>query len=151
MRRFVNGEETELDPSGAQVSHLVDRLQVRSANGTHSAVAVRQGDSVLVSYRGRQYRVERSLPRTSRSGASGTGEIRAPMPGLIVDVRVKVNDVVQKGTTLLVLEAMKTQQPFIVPFDGTVTQLPVSVGDQVSDGNLLIFIQQNAKITDRDE
>lgn len=145
MRRFVNGEAVDLDSQGAEVQKVGDRLLVRGSDGTHSALAVRSGDDVLVSYRGRQYRVQRKVPRTVGSIGASSGELRAPMPGQVVDVRVAVGDLVQKGVTLLVLEAMKTQQPFVAPYNGRVTQIPVQKGDQVGDGALLAFVEPEGK------
>ena len=63
------------------------------------------------------------------------------MPGQIVDVRNSVGDAVKKGDTILVLEAMKTQQPFLSPFDGKVIAISVEKGDQVADGTVLAVIQ----------
>ena len=151
MRRFVNGEEVELDPNAAEVSRVGGRLMVRTAEGTFSALAVTQGDAVLVSYRGRQYRVERKASRARSSAGASSGELRAPMPGQIVDVRASVGDVVKKGTTIVVLEAMKTQQPFAAPYDGRVSQLPVQKGDQVADGALLAFVEPLSDNADGNE
>ena len=64
------------------------------------------------------------------------------MPGQITDVRVDLDEMVEKGQTLLVLEAMKTQQPLVAPFDGTVTHLNVAKGDQVSDGQVLVIVEE---------
>lgn len=141
MRRFVDGDEVELDPNAAEVAWVGDRMLVRNSEGTFSAVAVRQGDAVLVSYRGRQYRVERKASRARGAAGVGNGEFRAPMPGLIVDVRVEEGEIVDPGTTILVLEAMKTQQPFNAPYKGRVVKLPVKKGDQVADGALLAFVE----------
>ncbi len=141
MRRFVNGEEVELSASGVTVSRLPDRLLVRTEEGTHSAVAVRSGDSVLVSYRGRVYEVQQARPRARASAGAGSGEMHAPMPGLIVDVLVAEGDAVTKGQKLLVLEAMKTQQPFLAPFDGKVAVLAAGKGQQVIEGSLLIRVE----------
>jgi acetyl/propionyl-CoA carboxylase alpha subunit len=141
MRRFVNGDEVELDEGVAEVGRLADRLTVRTEEGSHTAVAVADGDAVLVSYKGRQYRVERKMARRKGAGAAGSGELVAPMPGQIVDVRVAEGDIVKKGETLLVLEAMKTQQPFIAPFDGVVKKVGVAKGDQVVDGALLAQVK----------
>jgi biotin carboxyl carrier protein len=63
------------------------------------------------------------------------------MPGQIVDVRVSEGDVVEEATTLLVLEAMKTQQPFVAPYNGRVSRLLVKTGDQVADGALLALVE----------
>ena len=139
MKRFVNGVEVELVAGTAEVTQTSDRLMVRSADGTHSAVAVRIGDTVHVSYRGQTYAVEKA--RRVRAGrGAGDGEMRAPMPGLIVDILVAEGDVVSKGDKILVLEAMKTQQAFNAPFDGTVEKLAVTKGQQVSERDLLAVI-----------
>ena len=140
MKRFVNGEATEFEIGGAKVDRLGDKLRVSSSHGSGTAVAVKVGDIVHVSYNGRQYKVESKISRTRAGGATATGELRAPMPGQIVDVRVVLNQKVNKGDVMLVLEAMKTQQPFVAPFDGIVDQLLVTVGQQVGDGDLLAHV-----------
>jgi acetyl/propionyl-CoA carboxylase alpha subunit len=141
MKRFVNGVESELAESSVEVVAGADRLFVRTPSGTRTAVAVRSGDAVLVSYGGRQYRVERRQGKARGGGAEGSGEIHAPMPGLIIDVMVAVGQVVRKGERLVVLEAMKTQQPFAAPFDGVVTAVGVKKGDQVLDGAMLVQVK----------
>ena len=140
MRRFVNGEEVDLDPSAAKVSRLSDRLIVHGAEGTHSALALRSGDAIVVSYKGNIYTVLNTRPRARAGAAGGSGELRAPMPGLIVDVLVAIGDPVTRGQKILVLEAMKTQQPFVAPFEGTIKELLVEKGSQVGDGELLASI-----------
>ena len=141
MKLYVDGEELDLEAQGT-VTPLGDRLIVSSASGTHSALAVRQGDSVLISYRGRQYTVARTKARVRAGAAVESGELRAPMPGQIVDVRVKDGDSVIKGQVLLVLEAMKTQQPFAAPFDGVVESLSLTIGQIVPEGALLLKVIQ---------
>lgn len=144
MKRFVNGEEVDLEPSGAVVTRLSDRLMVRTKEGSASALAVTEGGKTLVSYRGQVYAVEKvRRVRSQRAGSSG--EMRAPMPGLIVDILVQVGQAVQKGDKILVLEAMKTQQPFLAPFDGTVTEIAVAKSDQVVESQLLARVVEEEK------
>ena len=141
MKRFVNGVEVELgDAEGVEVVRLSDRLLVRSPDGSFSAVAVRQGDTVHVSYRGQTYRMEKAGARARAGKSHGTGEIHSPMPGQIADVMTTEGASVTAGTKLLVLEAMKTQQTFTAPFDGVVEKLPVVKGQQVRDGDLLALV-----------
>lgn len=141
MKRFVNGKEVEFSKTEAEVIRLPDRLAVRTSEGIHSAVAVRDGDKVHVSYRGQTYLIEKALRLKGGKGA-GNGEMRAPMPGLIVDVLVAAGDKVAKGDKVLVLEAMKTQQSFNAPFDGVVKELNVQKGAQVVDGQLLALVSE---------
>lgn len=142
MKYLVDGRECELaQTDGVEVVRRSDRLLVKTADGESSALAVRRGDTVYVSYRARTYRIERA--RRRRGGASGeqSGEATAPMPGQIVEVLAKEGDVVQEGDRLLVLEAMKMQQPIVAPTAGTVTSISVAQGDQVAAGEVLAIIE----------
>ena len=66
-------------------------------------------------------------------------EIHAPMPGLILEVSVKEGDEVSEGDSLCVLEAMKMEHSIKASEDGTVTQLLISVNDQVENGAFAPF------------
>ncbi len=144
MKAYVNGNEVDLESGDIDISVLPDRLMVKTPEGAFSAVAVRQGEAVLISFKGQQYRFETRRPRVASALAAGSGEIRAPMPGVIVDVLVRAGDAVDKGDKILVLEAMKTQQAFIAPFAGVVQQIAVKKGEQVIDGQLLALVQATA-------
>lgn len=139
MKYFLDSEPVEFEDT-FEVSKLPDRLQIRTSKGSFSALAVRDGDAILVSYKGNQYRLETRQSRT-RSGGAKSGEFRAPMPGMIVDVLVAEGDTVVQGQKILVLEAMKTQQPFNAPFDGVVTRLNAIKGVQVSGEDLLAVVE----------
>lgn len=142
MKVVVNGVETVLQPEreGVSVAKLADRLVLHTPEGAATAAAVRVGDRTLVSYKGQVYEV--SKPGSSRKSgvAASKGEAHAPMPGLIVDVMVSDGDSVVMGQKLLVLEAMKTQQPILAPFDGVVDLLPVKKGQQIVEGALLVKV-----------
>jgi propionyl-CoA carboxylase alpha chain len=68
------------------------------------------------------------------------GSLIAPMPGNIIDVRVKVGDDVAAGQTLIVIEAMKMEHIISAPISGTVTELFVTTGQQVDNGVVLLAI-----------
>lgn len=140
MRRLVNGEEVELTTGSVVVSKLSDRFVVRSERGSETAASVRQGDRVFISYQGRQFVIEKPGSRARATGHH-SGEIHAPMPGLIVDTPFAEGAAVQKGDKIVVLEAMKTQQPFLSPFDGVLDRLAVATGDQVVDGQILAVVR----------
>ena len=65
-------------------------------------------------------------------------ELKAPMPGLIVDIRVQPGQVVRKGDSLLVLEAMKMENILKAPADGTVSRIQVTLRDNVQKGQVLV-------------
>ena len=64
--------------------------------------------------------------------------VRAPLPGKIIDLRVKAGDKVSKGQPLLVLEAMKMEHTLAAPADGTVKSVRYAVGEQVAEGAELV-------------
>lgn len=74
--------------------------------------------------------------------AQGEGEkITSPMPGTILDIKVKVGDIVKKGQVLMVLEAMKMENEIMAGADGTVTSVAVSKGASVATGDMLLTIK----------
>jgi biotin carboxyl carrier protein len=67
--------------------------------------------------------------------------IKAPMPGLILDVNVKEGEKVKEGDYLLVLEAMKMENSLTAPRDGVVKSVTVKVGETVEKNQLLIEME----------
>jgi acetyl-CoA/propionyl-CoA carboxylase biotin carboxyl carrier protein len=66
--------------------------------------------------------------------------VKAPMQATIVKVAVAEGDKVVKGDLILVLEAMKMEQPLTAHKDGTITGVNATVGATVSSGHLLLSI-----------
>jgi acetyl-CoA/propionyl-CoA carboxylase biotin carboxyl carrier protein len=84
-----------------------------------------------------------AAPKRRASGAvsSATGDsVKAPMQATVVKLAVADNDHVVKGDLLLVLEAMKMEQPITAHKDGTVSGINASVGATVSSGHVLLAI-----------
>lgn len=65
-------------------------------------------------------------------------ELKAPMPGLIVGISVQPGDVVSKGDSLLILEAMKMENMLKAPGDATIKTIRVGKGDRVEKGQVLV-------------
>lgn len=70
--------------------------------------------------------------------SSRINNIKAPMPGLIIDLKIKVGDTVNAGDALLILEAMKMENVLKSPGGGTVKSVKVKKGDSVEKGQVLI-------------
>lgn len=72
-------------------------------------------------------------------GASNkVNNIKAPMPGLVIDMKVKTGDTVKAGDALLILEAMKMENIIKSPGDATIKNVKAKKGDSVEKGQVLI-------------
>lgn len=67
--------------------------------------------------------------------------VKSPLPGVILDIKVKIGDVVKRGQVILILEAMKMENNINTDKDGAVTEIKVNKGDSVLEGTDLIIIE----------
>lgn len=72
------------------------------------------------------------------SASTALKEIKAPMPGLILDLKVKAGDEVKKGDVVLILEAMKMENIIKAPGNGVVKLVKVNLKDSVEKNQVLI-------------
>ncbi len=77
---------------------------------------------------------------SSPSAPKGTGTIKSPLPGVILEMAVNVGDTITIGDKLLVLEAMKMENTINADKDGKITAIKVKKGDSVMEGDTLIEI-----------
>jgi glutaconyl-CoA decarboxylase len=130
------------------------------------AVGDRSGNTVEVTVNGKSYTVELSGPAAASAPPAQTapnpapaavatpaaatgpapvatgasGEVRAPISGIVLRVEVSPGQSVTAGALLLVLEAMKMENEMFAPIDGTVTSVDVSAQQDVRQGDLLLTI-----------
>ena len=74
----------------------------------------------------------------SEAGEEAAGGLTAPMPGKILAVLTQAGAEVEKGTPLIVMEAMKMEHTIAAPAKGQVKEVLYAVGDQVAEGAALI-------------
>ena len=72
---------------------------------------------------------------------AAAGGLIAPMPGKVIEVKVRKGKKVKAGETLIVLEAMKMEHSIKASKDGTVSELLISLNDQVENGALLMIVK----------
>ncbi|MGL5744583.1 MAG: biotin/lipoyl-containing protein [Cetobacterium sp.] len=77
---------------------------------------------------------------TSSTPAGDSTKVEAPMQGLVVSVDVTVGANVKVGDTLLVLEAMKMENPIVSPVNGVIQSITVNKGDTVDGGTVVVTI-----------
>jgi biotin carboxyl carrier protein len=118
-------------------------------NGISHDVRMREGDGAyLAELNGDIFEVVVEDERTRRlaglKGGSGaiTGEaiIKAPMPGVVIDILVTPGQEVQHGDIVIILESMKMQNEFKAPRSGKVHTLRVAPGDKVEQGAVMLTI-----------
>ena len=82
-----------------------------------------------------------AVQAATASAPQGNGEVvTAPLPGVILDIKVKVGDAVKAGQTVAVLEAMKMENEIESTASGTVTAVNAGKGDSVLEGAAIITI-----------
>ncbi len=128
MRKFnvtVNGQAYE--------------VEVEEVGGAPTAAPVRAAASVAAPVAAAP--VAAAAPAAKAAPAVAGGEpVKAPMPGNILDVKVKAGDKVTTGQALCVLEAMKMENEIPAPHDGVVAQVVVTKGATVEAGDVLVTL-----------
>ena len=124
----VNGS---LDPRGLLRAEL-DGVRITST-------VVVAGERRHVFVQGRTWQFSAVDPlHFSGEGGGAEGSLLAPMPGAVIALIAVEGAKVEKGTPLLILEAMKMEHTITAPASGTVKRFCFRVGDQVGDGDELV-------------
>lgn len=115
-----------------------EELEVRIDGRPHVIPYVVQGSTVSFAFDGEVY-----IADVSDKGARARARHRdhstaAPMPGMVLKILVKAGDVVQKGTPLLILEAMKMEHQIAAGHEGTVVSVNCAEGELVQPGVELV-------------
>lgn len=135
-------------------------MKVYKINGNSYEVAIKSvdGTQAEVTVNGVTYKVEtgnvppiqavsggversENVPQKAAAPvADKTGAVTAPLPGVIVEVKVSPGEVVKAGQVVAVLEAMKMENEIQAESDGVVTAVNVSQGDSVLEGAPIVTI-----------
>lgn len=78
---------------------------------------------------------------TPAANVNAANAVKAPLPGVITDIKVAVGDQVKKGDVVIVLEAMKMANNLEAESDGTVTAICVKMGENVLEDAPLVVIE----------
>ena len=142
-RVLIDGEERDVDflNLGGSLFSLI------TENKSFEAVIDDDEGRIDVMMRGRLFEAqvldERAMLLMQRRGgmASASGEVNAPMPGLIVEVTAALGGEVAKGQTVIILESMKMQNELKSPVDGVVRAIHAEAGQAVDKNELLVEIK----------
>lgn len=133
-------------------SYRLDMSMVGDGNAFSLFVDGRSFDVIVEAKEGRtnvlvngetvRVHVEDERERTASAVASarpkGKRTLASSMPGIVVDIQVAVGDTVEDGQTLLILEAMKMQNPIQAEGGGTIAKIHVNQGDAIATGAPLV-------------
>jgi len=152
----VDGEHAEVD--GVALTVLATpggRTLVRSADGyeqrcvtldgqAFATAACLGGQATNLEVRtAQQALLAESMASGSTGGAAGS-KLKAPMPGRVVRVLVKVGQQVERGAPVIIVEAMKMENEMRAPASGTVLTIHISEGATVDSGQLLVELELDA-------
>ena len=127
----VNGEkyEVEVERVGGSSSSLSRRPMERTSRPREAVPASQPAP------------VAQATAPTPAPVSAVAGSVVSPMPGTILEVKVKEGDAVSVGQVVVILEAMKMENPIVAPKDGIIQSINVAKGDTVETGNALVTIE----------
>lgn len=129
IRLKLDGEIADISLDNSEGMDVMPAISITDQS---FAVAV-DGDTVLVDIPDYEAEAE---------ALAGGDKVSAPMPGKVIDMRVKAGDEVTKDQTLAVMEAMKMEHSLKAPRDGVVKTVGASVGEQVAEGAMLVELEE---------
>ena len=145
-KALIDGDERDVDflnLGGSLFSVITENKSLEAViNDDEGRIAVMMGGRLFET----QVLDERAILMMQRRGVqeSGSGEVHAPMPGLIVEVTVQPDQQVEIGDTLIILESMKMQNELKSPIAGVVRSVQVAAGQAVEKNMLLVEIRSQA-------
>jgi len=127
---FVNEIPAYVSVEPALLTHMAPQQLVAEVNGKRFEVLVHALAPVV-----KRHRAKKSL-----SGAAAGNGLKSPMQGTVVKIAVESGRAVKAGELVIVLEAMKMEQPLTAHKDGIISNLTASIGDTVASGTTLCDI-----------
>ena len=109
------------------------------------AYVSRSGTKRWVTIKGQTFELSDANPARKKTGQAAqpdAGQLTAKMPGLVRAVHIAENDLVKKGQTLAVIEAMKMETKLTAPFDGLIKRLMIKVGQTVEKEQILMVLTE---------
>ena len=145
MKKFkftINGNQYE-----TEIVTIEDNIAEVVVNGTRYTVEVDRSipitktPKIMRSVAVPSTDAHPSVSKTaSPSAPKGTGNIKSPLPGVILELHVREGDSVKIGQRLITLEAMKMENNINADKEGKVVSIKVGKGDSVMEGDILLVI-----------
>ena len=121
------------------IGDIEDNIAHVEVNGTHYNVEMEKKQKAAAPIA--RPRPAAVAAKPAAKPAAAKGGVKSPLPGVILDIKVKEGDEVKKGQTVIILEAMKMENSINADRDGKVASIKVSKGESVLEGTDLIIIE----------
>ena len=146
-RTIVNGEEFEIDQAVIRpgVFHWLIgtksyRVELVGQPEPKKFIIRINGNVHTITLKDKMDHLLHELGMDSLSSQK-VNDLKAPMPGLVVDIKVKEGDEIRKGDTIIVLEAMKMENALKATADARVKKIPVIKGAAVEKNAVLVYLE----------
>jgi len=144
MTAIVNGKRYDVQShplGGSRSLLLIDNrsheIDIRSKGNKGERIVFMQGVEIPVTIE--DYRLaELRLAAGIKDVTTAERQLKSPMPGLILKVKVEVGQMITKGQPLVVIEAMKMENVIKARFDGQIAVINVQSGQIVEQGTILM-------------
>ena len=129
------------------IGDIEDNIAHVEVNGTHYTVEMEKKPKAapapkpVVRPAAKPAAAPAAAPVAKPAAGGGKSGVKSPLPGVILDIKVKEGDEVKKGQTIIILEAMKMENSINADKDGKVTAINVSKGESVLEGTDLVIIE----------
>ena len=128
------------------IGDIEDNIAHVEVNGTHYTVEMEQKPKAAPAPKpvvrpAAKPAAAPAAPVAKPAASAGKSGVKSPLPGVILDIKVKEGEEVKKGQTLIILEAMKMENSINADKDGKVTSICVSKGESVLEGTDLVIIE----------
>ena len=143
-----DGKQTEVEIDGKKFPIAFEKIDERFysilINGMSIAVGIlKKGKKIDVFLEGDLYEFESISERERQSSSailSGLQQIKSPMPSRVVKILKSVDEAVNEGEGVIVIEAMKMESELKSPINGRVKEVKVKEGSAVESGSVLLVI-----------
>ncbi|CAM9237187.1 unnamed protein product [Phaeothamnion confervicola] len=143
-RTFVSGmkigQEIAVEIEHGKVLFIkLNAVSEPDADGNRQVVFELNGHQRVIKVRDRKVGAE--VAARPKADPNVIGSVGAPMPGVVVGIKVKKGDTVKQGQPLVVLSAMKMETSVAAPIDGVVTAVHAKDGDSLQGGDLVAEVE----------
>ncbi|HNQ43789.1 MAG TPA: biotin/lipoyl-binding protein [Candidatus Cloacimonadota bacterium] len=135
-RLLINGERFE-----ARILEYTPTHAKININGHDYLVQIEEDKTFEVPKLAEQEKAVPMAPAFSSGFDPGTGEVRAPIPGVIVSIPVKEGDEVKRGQTIIIIEAMKMESEIASPVDAKIAKINIKERSLVQEGDILMLLE----------